>query len=386
MALLFAIYRRSTFLMFIALMAMNGSSSLSLGQDGNTEDQMEQIKARQELARDTYRQELTESQDMAVEKYIKAVNNNCDDALKLARHAISEAVSLDALQFVIRTARGGPSDHSAQAFALLGKHHFDAPLIGEFCVEMYWLSDFEESEELMRLVRRKHPLERERACATYALSLLLTRRINQRLESDANALIGIQDDSELPKVLQNIDVAKATTEATGLFRELCSNHSDIEFYGTTLGKASKGKLFGLEHLCIGSKIPEISGRDHADQPHSLNDLRGRIVVLTFSGDWCPPCKAMYPQLRELREQYESKGLSVVSVVTDKTIDTLRQAISEKNITWRCWWDGEDGEIVSTWGITAFPSIFVLDRRGVIRFMNVRGKPLEKAVQYLLEND
>ncbi len=384
MAILFAIYRRSVIIVFMAFTILNGSSNPQLGQDGEIDKQLEQIKAKQELARETYRQALTESQDTAIENYYREVNNNCDEALRLARFAKSEPVSLDARQFVIRTARGGPSDHSAQAYALLGENHFAAPLIGEFCVQMHWLSDFKESEELMRLVRRKHPMERERAYATYALGLLLKGRINQCLERDAKAVIDIQDGRELPKGLQGFDVAAATTEANDLFREVCSEYGDVEFDGKTMGEVTKGTLFGVEHLRIGSTIPEISGLDHDDQKHSLNDLRGRVVVLTFSGDWCGPCKAMYPQLRELREKYESKGLSVVSVVTDKTIDTLRQAIAEKDITWRCWWDGEDGKIVSRWGITAFPSIFVVDRKGIIRFKNVRDKPLEKAVQFLLD--
>ena len=384
MTLLFANDLQRSLLVLCVSTAAILTSSLSLAQELQLTQQLEQIKANQELSRKAYHRELTTSKETAIEKYGEAATSNCDDALRLARGAPADPTSLDALQFVVRTARGGPTDQSAQAFALLAKYHSDAPLIGEFCVRYYWLSHFEELEQLMRQVRNDHPQKRERACATYALGLLKMRRVNQRLKWEADDLIDNHDGEELSQDLRDLDVEAAATEAVLLFKKVCSDFGDIDFYGAPLSQDAKGKLFGVEHLRIGSVIPEISGLDHNNVSHSLSALRGRIVVLTFSGDWCGNCKAMYPQLRKLRADYESKGLSIASVATDKKVDTLRQAITNKNITWRCWWDGEDGEIVSTWGISAFPSIFIIDRAGVIRFKNLRGRQLEKAILHLID--
>jgi len=61
----------------------------------------------------------------------------------------------------------------------------------------------------------------------------------------------------------------------------------------------------------------------------------------------------------------------------------KQSIGSGEIAWRCWWDGgTDGPITTRWGVSSFPSIFVLDRDGVIRFTNVRGDELDRAVASL----
>jgi len=73
----------------------------------------------------------------------------------------------------------------------------------------------------------------------------------------------------------------------------------------------------------------------------------------------------------------------VSVSTDADLTTLKKSIASGEITWRCWRDGTSGPITTRWGITGFPSIFVLDKSGLIRFKDVRGEDLDKAVASLL---
>jgi peroxiredoxin len=130
--------------------------------------------------------------------------------------------------------------------------------------------------------------------------------------------------------------------------------------------------------------PEISGEDHEGQSFALSSYRGKVVVLTFSGNWCGPCVQMYPQERALVERHHKDSFALVSVNTDEDRETLRKAIAVNEITWRCWWDrGTDGPISTRWGVVSFPSVFVLDRRGMIRFRDVRGEELERAVDQLL---
>lgn len=62
----------------------------------------------------------------------------------------------------------------------------------------------------------------------------------------------------------------------------------------------------------------------------------------------------------------------------------------KGLAWRNWWDGSpDGPIATAWQVEAFPTVYVLDGRGVVRFVHVRGPALGHAVESLLrelEND
>ncbi len=62
--------------------------------------------------------------------------------------------------------------------------------------------------------------------------------------------------------------------------------------------------------------PEVVGRDHEGKLFALAEYRGKVVVLTFSGNWCGPCVGMYPQERELVARHASKPFALVSVHTD----------------------------------------------------------------------
>ena len=107
--------------------------------------------------------------------------------------------------------------------------------------------------------------------------------------------------------------------------------------------------------------------------------------MTFSGNWCGPCRGMYPDERELVKDLKDKPFALLSVNTDADQATLQKSIKDGEITWRCWWDGGmEGPISASWNITSYPTIFVLDGMGTIRFKNLRGPSLKEAVKSLLK--
>ena len=94
---------------------------------------------------------------------------------------------------------------------------------------------------------------------------------------------------------------------------------------------------------------------------------------------------MYPHERSLVKRLEGKPFALLGVNSD-TKDRLRQAMKKENITWRSWWDGgnTEGPIAKAWNVSGWPTIYVLDAKGVIRGKNVREKEMDKAVDKLLE--
>ena len=139
---------------------------------------------------------------------------------------------------------------------------------------------------------------------------------------------------------------------------------------------------------IGKTVPEIVGRDLDGLEFRLSDYRGQVVVLTFSGDWCGACRGEYPYHRLLMELYKDRPFAMLGVNSDQDPETAKQSKAERGIEYRMWWDGDgtkrtEGPIATAWGVAGWPTVYVLDRRGTIRFVNLRQEDLLKGVKQLM---
>ena len=95
---------------------------------------------------------------------------------------------------------------------------------------------------------------------------------------------------------------------------------------------------------------------------------------------------MYPHERSLVKQLAGKPFALIGVNSDKDREALKEVIKEKNITWRSFWNGEEGTrgpISTKWNVRGWPTIYVLDAEGVVRYKNVRGDDMDRAVETLL---
>ena len=141
----------------------------------------------------------------------------------------------------------------------------------------------------------------------------------------------------------------------------------------------------FEILSPGHVAQNIAGTDTDGVPFELEDYRGNIVVLIFSGEWCGPCRAEYPYQREMLERYKGENVVLLGVNSDEELDTIRAAKEREQLHYRTWWDGDtNGPISTAWDVWMWPSTFILDERGVIRFVNRRENGMIEAVDQLLE--
>src|SRR5262245_14686607 len=93
---------------------------------------------------------------------------------------------------------------------------------------------------------------------------------------------------------------------------------------------------------------------------------------------------MYPHERSLVKRLKGRPFALLGVNSDKDLKALRDALVNERITWRSWLDGgTGGPIARAWEIRGWPTIYVLDHKGVIRHINVREKQLDEAVDALL---
>ena len=137
-------------------------------------------------------------------------------------------------------------------------------------------------------------------------------------------------------------------------------------------------------LSVGKVAPEISGTDLEGVSFKLSDYRGKVVVILFSGEWCGSCRAEYPYLRVLEEVYRDRPFAILGVSSDKDVDTARKAKLARGLSYRSWFDGRhDGAIADAWGVAAWPTTYVLDQEGVVRFVNLRQEDLLKGVKQVM---
>jgi len=323
-------------------------------------------------------------------EYRERANAVADRALELARRYPDDPASFDALIFVVDEVRYG----AGRALWALAHDYIESERLVESCrrASQAPIKDSIAAEELLRAALERSPHRKVRGFACFYLA----ENLKERAETMRKFMVQ-PDQAELFKDLYQFEDEEfarfrargsddLTVEAERLYEMIIARYHDLDTLRTpSLGQIAEGELFDLRHLSIGKKAPEVEGQDVDGRPLKLSDYRGKVVVVTFSGNWCGSCRAMYPKERELVERLMGRPFALLSVTNDEHKETLHEAIKSGEITWRCLWDqGRDGPVSLRWGINSWPTIFVLDGEGVIRYKNVRGDDLDKAVMSLLD--
>ena len=119
--------------------------------------------------------------------------------------------------------------------------------------------------------------------------------------------------------------------------------------------------------------------DHKDM--TLAGLRGQVVLLDFWATWCAPCRETMPRLERLHEKYKARGLAVVGLTElygEADGKPLTQAAElssiaafkrELHLTYAVGVAANDANNLR-YGVRALPATFLIDRRGVVRYVGV----------------
>ena len=139
---------------------------------------------------------------------------------------------------------------------------------------------------------------------------------------------------------------------------------------------------------VGTIAPEIEGEDLDGREMKLSDLRGKVVLLAFWGDWQTPCRALYTHQRTLLEKFGDRPFEIVGVNSDTQIERLKRVLEKQKIAWRSFSNGPKGPagpIAREWGIETWPTVCVIDAKGKVRYRasNAEIEPLERAITRVL---
>ena len=165
-----------------------------------------------------------------------------------------------------------------------------------------------------------------------------------------NMLIGI---------VVGIIIVGASIYATGLTKLLLSPFGSSAEYKSSESAAA----------------PELSAGDWINsEPLKLKDLRGRVVLIEFWTFGCINCRNTLPFVKSWHDRYREKGLSVIGVHSpefdeERDVENLRRQVVSLGIRYPVVSDN-DNQTWNAYKVEAWPTIFLLDKQGRIRWMRV----------------
>lgn len=202
---------------------------------------------------------------------------------------------------------------------------------------------------------------------------------------DGDQLVAIDGVAlETPKQL----VARVAMAGPGRAVELLVRHGGVEkkVRADLVEHPGKDAVARLDHL--GTFAPawqKLTGVT-AGAPTDLTSLRGRVVILDFWASWCGPCRLSIPELARLHGVYGAQGLTVVGVTTDE-VAAAKQGVDALGIPYPVASDAEE-QTSAAYAVSALPTLFVIDKRGVVRevvvgFEPTRARGFEELLKSLL---
>ena len=118
-----------------------------------------------------------------------------------------------------------------------------------------------------------------------------------------------------------------------------------------------------------SMAPDFTLKDQYGKTHTLSEYRGKTVFLNFWATWCPPCRSEMGDIQALYESYgeNQEDLIVLGVAApnsnrEKSPEEVAAYLEENGYTYPVVMN-EGGSLFYTYGISAFPTTFMIDKEG-----------------------
>jgi len=133
----------------------------------------------------------------------------------------------------------------------------------------------------------------------------------------------------------------------------------------------RGELKGaIPDTLPGAPAPGVEATDLKGNRAKVADYKGKVLVVDFWGTFCPPCIKMIPDNRELVKAMKGRPFAFVSVSADEEKEALTKFLKDHEMPWDHWWVGSDSKFQKAWEVDGFPTVFVIDHKGVIRYSQV----------------
>jgi thiol-disulfide isomerase/thioredoxin len=98
---------------------------------------------------------------------------------------------------------------------------------------------------------------------------------------------------------------------------------------------------------------------------TIEELEGKVVLVSFWATWCAPCLEAMPELVALQKRFRKDPFVIVGVNVDRERETMNGFVAERKLTWPQCWDGDNRVTGPVFGVDRFPTEILLDHEGVV---------------------
>lgn len=191
-------------------------------------------------------------------------------------------------------------------------------------------------------------------------------------------------------------VSQQSVEADDDRTEESGGKDDSENEGGSSGNGSEDAADGKEESASAQddqtvRAYEFELSDQFGNVHRLDDYKGKVIFLNFWATWCGPCRNEMPEIQKLYEEYAAQGedaeVAVIGVAGpgmggEGSKEEITAFMEENGYTYPVLMD-ETGEMFSYYGISAFPTTFMIDREGNV-YGYVSGQLTEDIMRSIID--
>jgi peroxiredoxin len=119
--------------------------------------------------------------------------------------------------------------------------------------------------------------------------------------------------------------------------------------------------------------------------YALSAQKGKVVLVDFWSTSCPPCIEEFPNFRAIYQTNKKEGFEVISISLDDNKEKLDAFLATHPMPWDTVFSGKgwNDDTAKLYEISSIPSLWLVDKKGILRYFDVRGDELKTAIEKLL---
>jgi len=145
-----------------------------------------------------------------------------------------------------------------------------------------------------------------------------------------------------------------------------------------------GPVLEMGNVKVDSPAPDFSLQDLSNQEVTLSSYRGRkVVLMDFWATWCGPCRMAMPGLQKLQDDFRDRSLEILSVNQSESAEQVHSFLEHRKYSFHVVLDSK-GAVGNKYGVRGIPTVVLVDKKGLIRWLKVGWSPEENELRGLVK--